>query len=186
MAELKLHLSFVVLLASLHTSFGCNGYQLIINRLANCNPNSIIKLDKFGVRLDDNCNLVPTGCIITTKGYNTAQVRNVCLIKRPMQLPFFQIHYVLEKPPLFPMEGTENLCTALTNATEITTLFQLPTKCPVKAGKICGRPDRKLSISQYKNRLPYAVGNLTMKADIKHNNGVSCINLHLTLKKRGS
>ncbi|XP_031337357.1 uncharacterized protein LOC116166522 [Photinus pyralis] len=147
---------------------GCNGYKLIVNRFEDCIPNSLVKINKFDLVLDNNCYVIPSGCITTTKGFTTATV-----------------HYIVSKPPIPTLEGDENACSYLRDYKDarMASLFQLPKQCPVSANKVCGDASKKISVSQYKSKLSLFAGNLSMKLDFTHDTGVSCINLHLTLKK---
>ncbi|KAK5649282.1 hypothetical protein RI129_000311, partial [Pyrocoelia pectoralis] len=145
-----------------------NGYSLTVNRFENCIPNSLVKIDKFNMTLDANCNIVPSGCMIITKGFTTSTV-----------------HYILSKRPLPTIEGNENVCSYLRDSKDmrISSVFQLPRQCPVLAGKMCGNPNKKISISQFRNKLSIFAGNLSLKMDFTHDNEASCIDLHFTLKK---
>ncbi|KAF2901729.1 hypothetical protein ILUMI_04457 [Ignelater luminosus] len=156
----------------LRSSFACNGYELKVNHIRNCNPNSIIKLQNFNLALNDNCDLVASGCVATTKPFQTAKA-----------------HYVISKPPFPTLEDDVDLCETLKNnagdasMNQVMDLFQLPKQCPVNKNKVCGTPDKKYNIGKYKNRLALATGNLTVRTDVTHNNGVSCFDMSLTLQR---
>lgn len=84
--------------------------------------------------LDKDCNIIPSGCVNSVKRYQTAKVRLINTYTNII-LKTFQVHYVINKPPLATYEGDTELCEFLkTNddkgVTDALNLFQIPKKCP--------------------------------------------------------
>ncbi|XP_022903030.1 sporozoite-associated mosquito saliva protein 1-like [Onthophagus taurus] len=152
------------------STLSCNGYALKVNSIKNCRENNVIRLDEtFSVTLDKNCNLIPKGCGVT-KAFKTLNVK-----------------YTFTKPPMAPLEGTLNGCELMESNPTVGMLlsaFALPTKCPVKAQKICVNGDKTLSISKYRMQLGLIAGNMKLKIDGKHDTGNTCLLLDLSLNKK--
>ncbi|KAH1019770.1 hypothetical protein HUJ04_009546 [Dendroctonus ponderosae] len=161
-------------LCYLRFSCACNGYSIKLVKYQNCVDDSIIKLPAkdFTVILDKECNVYGSGCVEITKDFTTANGK-----------------YQAKKAPLPLIEGEINLCELsdllknTPNLAEGLDVMGIPTKCPVKARKICSGTENKFSLLKYKNQIGMAAGNSEFKIEIEHDTGRSCIEIHASISK---
>ncbi|KAF7287878.1 sporozoite-associated mosquito saliva protein 1 [Rhynchophorus ferrugineus] len=161
-------------LAALQSCAACNGWTAKITSYKTCVNNSVIQLPSDGleVLLDKDCNVYLKGCVEITKDYKTAKGA-----------------YLLRKPPLPELDGEMDFCSLdkklknIPDAMKALELLGVPTHCPVKAGKICGSPSKKISVMKYKNQLGMAAGNSEVKVEIDHDVGKSCYELSFNVNR---
>lgn len=56
-----------------------NGYTMKMNSIKNCGSNNVIQIDNFDIQLDNDCNIIPKGCVTITKPFKTANVSKTFL-----------------------------------------------------------------------------------------------------------
>ncbi|EFA01608.1 uncharacterized protein LOC662471 [Tribolium castaneum] len=161
----------LLLVIFIRPSKACNGYTLKVNRVKNCIENSVIKVENGDASLDKDCNLILKGCLNFPKGFKTAKGK-----------------YVLKKAPMPPMDGELDFCDAVSGLDDpqivnVAKMYNMPSKCPIPPGKACGDPNKKISISKFKNQLGIAAGTIDLKLDVDHDTGKTCIDINLTLSK---
>ncbi|GJQ77403.1 hypothetical protein Trydic_g20804 [Trypoxylus dichotomus] len=163
-------LNILLLTLCAKQSIACNGYTIKVNEIKNCGANNVIKIENFDVQLDNNCNIIPKGCVTITKPFKTVNV-----------------HYAITKPPMPALTGDVDVCKLVEgskSAIDILSSFALPNKCPVGAQKVCVNGNKKVNIGKYKSQLGYFAGNIKVRADAKHDSGNTCMELDMTLAKR--
>ncbi|KRT81785.1 hypothetical protein AMK59_5159 [Oryctes borbonicus] len=162
-------LSILLLTTCVKYSLACNGYTIKVNDIKNCGKNNVIQIENFDVQLDNNCNVIPKGCVTITKPFKTANV-----------------HYIITKPPMPALTGNADICKLVEgnkSAIDILSSFALPNRCPVSAQKVCVNGNKKINIGRYKNQLGYFAGNIKIKTDTKHDSGSTCTEIDLTIAR---
>ena len=84
------------------------------------------------------------------------------------------------------MEGTDNYCTLLTQATgeakQLIEGFRVPKTCPIPGKDYCGQ-DVAVDISKHKGYISIIKGKIDLEANVEHNNGKSCYKAQMKLHK---
>ncbi|KAJ3643952.1 hypothetical protein Zmor_011165 [Zophobas morio] len=161
----------LVLVTYIRTSTACNGYTLKLNSIKNCIDDSVIKIENPGATLDKDCNIILKGCLNFPKGFKTAKGK-----------------YVLKKAPMPPMDGELDFCEVVSGLNDpqignVAKMYNMPSKCPIPPGKVCGDANKKINISRFKNQLGIASGTIDLKLDVDHDTGKSCIDINVTISK---
>uniref|UniRef100_A0A1L8DP74 Putative conserved secreted protein n=1 Tax=Nyssomyia neivai TaxID=330878 RepID=A0A1L8DP74_9DIPT len=161
--------TFAILL-NLRKIEACNGYKTKLHYLENCDPSSVIKVDKnYKVEMTRNCEIIANGCIQTT-GFQKA------FMKATISKNGMVIHRI-----------ETDLCDTMSKATEeakhYLKLFGLPDKCPVAASQNCQDASNKVDISKFKRYLALARGVIQIEARIEHENGKTCIKAETEITK---
>ncbi|XP_058445943.1 uncharacterized protein LOC131427062 [Malaya genurostris] len=157
-------------------SSACNGgYELIIDRIENCGGDGqVITIDpKSMVKLTEDCK-VTSKSTVKTIGFKTA---NMVVTVSKNGVPV-----VNEKIDLCAsMDDSKNN----KDAAEIMSMFGVPDKCPVKAEEIKTNESQAYSLEKYKRHLMVAEGKINVDCQIEHDNGKSCFNIDMQVKKQG-
>ncbi|CAH1159884.1 unnamed protein product [Phaedon cochleariae] len=163
----------VVCLFSVKYSEACNGYTVTLDQIKTCTADSVARPVGITSSLDKDCNIVMNGCLEMTKPVKYSKGK-----------------YVASKPPLPEMSGDIDLCDLMENGgpvpqiDEMVTILNVPKKCPMEAKKYCISPKKnKISISAFKKKLAMGAGTTTVKLDVGHDTGRSCVEFKFSLNK---
>uniref|UniRef100_A0A1B6I9S4 MD-2-related lipid-recognition domain-containing protein n=1 Tax=Homalodisca liturata TaxID=320908 RepID=A0A1B6I9S4_9HEMI len=171
-------LEALLLISSLiSTAFACNGYELKNLKIETCEgKNDVFGYDDFSAILNDDCKIVPTGCLVIKKDMNWGNGSYLVEKKVKMGMPM-------------KFSGKKDLCNVLEKSKEspeVTLIFKLINlgqSCPMKAGKICG--NGAVSVQKYRDQLKMAEGDFEGTIKGKSDAGDVCINIALSIVKKG-
>ncbi|XP_055295197.1 uncharacterized protein LOC129564970 [Sitodiplosis mosellana] len=167
-AVLNIDVQFCYQLADLcHSS---NGYKMNLISVMNCAENNVLMVDQnLTATLSKDCFLTTIGCI-SSKGFKEAKV-----------------NYTVSKNGNVLLSGNPDLCSALDHKTkeqkEKLEMFGIPSDCPVPEGRKCMDGSKKVDISKFKNMLPMAAGRITVRDEITHDTGKTCVEIKFEVSK---
>uniref|UniRef100_A0A1B6KTY7 MD-2-related lipid-recognition domain-containing protein n=1 Tax=Graphocephala atropunctata TaxID=36148 RepID=A0A1B6KTY7_9HEMI len=174
---MALLLAFLLISSLISTAFACNGYEIQNLKIKTCEgKDDVFGYEDFNAQLNDECKVVPTGCLVIKKditwGNGTYLVEKKVNMGMPMKFT-----------------GKKDICSVLEDSKgspEVTMIFKLinlQQNCPLTKGKICGNGN--VSVQKYKDQLKMAEGNFVGTIKGTSNAGDVCIHIELSIVKKG-
>ncbi|XP_074041385.1 uncharacterized protein [Leptinotarsa decemlineata] len=163
---------FAIIFIYIRSTNACNGYTISNYQISPCMENGIIKPINMSVVLDNDCNLIFTGCLNVDKALNMAVTK-----------------YTFNKPPMPSLKGTMDFCEIMKElqypqVKQGLRSLGLPNRCPLSKGLKCGKgKNEKTNLGNLRKHLGAAAGTTTVRLDFEHDVGKSCVDIVITITK---